>query len=809
MQSFKKRITFKVLIGYIILGLLATISGFLILSEVKTFTQLQKQDISDRNIIIKTGTLIADIYKNESLARAALQFNSRTKFNEYLDENKKLVSKIDSLSLIVANNPQEFILDSIKLIIDKKLKNIIGLKNLNQNYDSDESINKAINKLSSIDSLLGKITINDFIKNPLFFGNETRSKLENFAIALNEYVPKDSINNIEQKKIDSLVTVSRKILKQAQNKTNKHRKYLKRKQNELIKNDLTISRKLQELLGNLEKDIILYTNNMNIQREETLNHSRTIILFAAGISFIIIIIFSIIILGDFWKTQRYRIQLEKANTTTKSLLKSREQLISMVSHDLRTPLSTITGFSELLQKSTQNTKDKNYIDHIRSASSYMGQLVDDLLEFSKLENGDISIKAIPFNLENHVDEIIQNAKSSIQDKPIDFVIKQDDSVNNLLISDPFRIKQILSNLIINACKFTNEGTITIESFIKKNGDKNSLEVLVSDTGIGISKDQKATIFKAFNQVDNTNDHTIKGFGLGLTISKKLAELLDGSLTLKSELNVGSTFTLKIPIKLSKKPIIKLDKTKTTTSVFNLTAVVVEDDSSMQQLLSDFLHQFHIKTHTFDNAQNAIEAIDKIPYDFVLTDIQLPKMNGIHFMEILKKNKSYKNQPIIAMTGRANISKEEYLKSGFSEVLIKPFDSHKLQSVLKQFFKANSKEININPTPIKEKKTVDFSTESMSIFLNNDTIAINKTLQIFLADTENNYEVLKKAKQQKDIHLLNEVSHKMLSMFKQLEVKSIIPYLETFETTKTIDNKSFLDFEELLKNFINSLKNYLN
>lgn len=809
MQSLKKRITFKVLIGYIILGLLATISGYLILSEVKTFTQLQKQDISDRNIIVKTGTLIADIYKNESLARAALQFNSKTKFNEYLDENKKLVSKIDSLSLIVADNPQEFILDSIKLIIDKKLKNIIGLKNLNQNYDSDESINKAINKLSSIDSLLGKITINEFIKNPLYFGNGTRSKLENFAIALNEYVPKDSINNIEQKKIDSLVTVSRKILKQAQNKTNNHRKYLKRKQNELIKNDLTISRKLQELLGNLEKDIILYTNNMNTQREETLNHSRNIILFAAGISFIIIIIFSIIILGDFWKTQRYRIQLEKANTTTKSLLKSREQLISMVSHDLRTPLSTISGFSELLQKSTQNTKDKNYIDHIRRASGYMGQLVDDLLEFSKLENGDISIKSIPFNLESHVNEILQNAKSSIQDKPIDFVIKQDDSINSLLISDPFRIKQILSNLIVNACKFTNEGTITIESFIKPSSNKNYLEILVSDTGIGISKDQKATIFKAFNQADNVSDNTIKGFGLGLTISKKLAELLGGSLTLKSELNVGSTFTLKIPVKLSKKPFIKIDKTTTTTSIFNLTAVVVEDDSSMQQLLSDFLSQFYIKTYTFDNAQNAIKAIDKIKYDFVLTDIQLPKMNGIHFMEILKKNKLYKNQPIIAMTGRANISKEEYIKSGFSEVLIKPFDSHKLQLVLKQFFKASSAEIKLKPTLKKENKTVDFSIESMSVFLNNDTIAINKTLQIFLADTENNYHLLKKAKQQKDIRLLNEVSHKMLSMFKQLEVKSIIPYLETFETTKTIDNKSFIDFEALLKNFITSLKNYLN
>ncbi|AUC86098.1 hybrid sensor histidine kinase/response regulator [Polaribacter sp. ALD11] len=808
MQLLEKRITFKVLIGYIILGLLAATSGYLVLSEVKTFTQLQKQDISDRNIIVKTGTLIANIYKNESLARAALQLNSKTKFEEYLNENKQLVSKIDSLSLIVANDSQEFILDSIKLIIDKKLRNIIDLKNLNRNYDSDQSINKAINKLSAIDSLLGKGTTNDLVENPFFLYNETQSKFENFTSALRKYIPNDSTNNIEQKQIDSLVSISRSMLKEAQNKTNKHRIYLKRKQNELIENDLTISRKLQELLENLEKDIILYTSNMNKHREATLNHSRNIILFAAGISFIIIIIFSIIILGDFWKSQRYRKQLEKANATTKSILESREQLISMVSHDLRTPLSTISGFSELLQKSTQNTKDKNYIDHIRSASNYMGKLVDDLLEFSKLENGHVAIESVPFNLENYIDEITQNAKTIIQEKPIRFVIKQDSAINNQIISDPFRIKQILSNLIVNACKFTNKGTITIKSFLKQQGSKSSLEILVSDTGIGISENKKATIFKAFNQADNDNENNLKGFGLGLTISKQLAELLGGTLTLESKLNIGSTFTLKIPVKLSEKPLIKINEPKDEITRFNLTAVIIEDDASIQQLLKVFLNQFNIKTYTFDNAQKAIEAIDKIAYDFVLTDIQLPKMNGIHFMEILKNSEFYQNQPIIAMTGRANISTKEYLKIGFSEVLIKPFDSNKLQNILQQFFNARLLETKAH-TINNDKITAGFSIETFSSFLNNDITAIRSTLQLFLEETQKDYLLLKKAKQNNDLHLLNEVSHKMLSMFKQLEVKAIIPYLEVFETTNFMDNKVFMDFEGHLKTFIKALKNYLN
>ncbi|MBU3010382.1 hybrid sensor histidine kinase/response regulator [Polaribacter vadi] len=804
MKSLKQKFTFKVIIGYITLSLLAVVSGFLVLSEIKTFTQLQKQDVTDRNVIVKTGTLIANIYKNESLARAALQFNSREKFNEYLTENKKLISRLDSLNLSISNNSQEFILDSIKLIIDKKLKNVIDLHNLNRKNDTDESINNAINKLTSIDSLLVQINTNDFVNNQLNLDNETKLKLEDYTASLDKNTPKDSITKLGETEIDTLVSISKRMLKEAKNKNDSRRFYLQRKQKELIKNDLTISRKLYELLDNLEKDIILYTTDMNNQREETINGSRKIILLAAAISFIIIIFFSIIILNDYWKTQRYRNQLEKANSKTTSLLKSREQLISMVSHDLRTPINTISGFSELLQKTTQSTKDKNYIDHIRRASGYMGQLVNDLLEFSTLENGNITIESIPFNLENSIDEISENAKTFIKNKPVTIIVKHDKLINKLIISDPFRIKQILSNLIINACKFTQEGTITIESFLKNN----TLEIKVKDTGIGISKDQKENIFKAFNQAENKNN-TIKGFGLGLTISKKLTELLKGSLTLESKIDVGSTFTLKLPVTLSKKRITNIKEAKNSIATFNLTAIIVEDDASLRQLLEDFLKQLKIKPILFKNAQDAIKSIDKIAYSFVLTDIQLPKMNGIHFMETLKNSTSYKQQPVFAMTGRENITKEDLIKSGFSDVLIKPFNSKKLQNTLLRFFDANITDLNSNINNNEEKTTEGFNLKTLNSFLNNDADAVNNTLQTFLKDTENNSILLKNAQEKKDIYTLNEVSHKMLSMFKQLEIKTVIPHLELFETANSFDDEVFTDFIYKLNTIVTSIKKYLN
>ncbi|WP_308993493.1 ATP-binding protein [Mariniflexile litorale] len=809
MKSPKHRITFKVLIGYFILGILATISGILVLSEIKTFTQLQKEDISDRSKIVKVGSLIANIYENESLARAAIQLNSTTKFNEYVYENNQLLLKIDSLNFITNNGSQEFILDSIKLVIDKKLKNISDLKNLKLSDNSDASINTALNKLSSIDSFLGKISITDFVENPNSLDKQTYLNLEEYVKILNKYNPQDSINNIDQKQIDSILSISKNMLKEAQTASSKQRISLQKKERDLIENDLTISRKLQELLSTLEKGILQYSNTINKQREKTLNRSTNIILYAAGISFIIIIIFSIIFLNDFWKSQRYRLKLEEANKTTSSLLKSREQLISMVSHDLRTPLSTITGYSELLQKSTYSIKDKNYVDHIQNASAYMGQLVDDLLEFSKLENNNISIESIPFNLENLINEIQITAKNLIQNDSIVFILKHDIAIENSIISDPFRMKQILYNLITNACKFTNKGSITIETKLHSNNHQYTLEIIVSDTGIGISKNQQKHIFKAFTQGDNTKENKQNGFGLGLTISKKLTELLGGTLTLKSELGKGSSFILKIPITLSEQLLNKKNQPEIV-KLYNLKALVIEDDSSMRHLINDFLYQYGIETHLFENAQSALETIDKISFDFVLTDIQLPKMNGIHFMETLKNHSAYNNQPIIAMTGRSNLSITDYINSGFSEVLIKPFCNKKLDTILQHFFDSNLfKATNQTITKETTKQPHGFNIKTLGSFLNDDDAAIKKTLYIFLEDTKNNLFSLKEAKKNNDIDTFNSISHRMLSMYKQLEVTQLIPFLETFETSNKIDHTLFIDFEKNLKNFITSLENYLN
>ncbi|UTD15319.1 response regulator [Tenacibaculum mesophilum] len=810
MKESKRKIAFKVLVGYATLAVLAVISGILLFSEIKTYIEIQKQGVSDRNNIIQTGGLIADIYENENLGRAAIQLNSYKRYNEYVTENKLLLKKIDSLNFIAKDVSKTFILDSVKLVLNKKRKNITSLRRLNQRNASEKSIDEAIDKLGSIDSLLGKGSVKDLVDNPDVFNKKTGLSLEKYLRLFDneEEGEEKPVNVEEQKKIDSLVSASKEILQKAQRETVIKRRFLRIKERELIENDIIISRKLREVLNVLEKDVIVNANIAHKKHEETLERSRNIILLAAGVGFVIIILFSIIILNDFWRSQHYRQELESANAVTSSLLKSREQLISMVSHDLRTPLSTITGFSELLQKSITSTKEKNYVVHIQNASVYMGQLVGDLLEFSKLENSKITIETIPFDLKRNIEEVANSAKSLVQNKPISINVNHDENINSLIVSDPFRIKQILYNLVTNACKFTKEGSITIKSKLRSVKEKKYIEIRVIDTGVGIGKDEQEKVFKEFTQA-HEKENRQNGFGLGLTISRRLAELLGGSLTLQSSLGKGSIFSLFVPITFAEEKS-NIKEISLQNKSLNINAIIVEDDASLRILLKNVLEELGIAVTSFSNAQEALSRIDNIIYDLVLTDIQLPKMNGIHFMETLKKHKSYKGQPIIAMTGRANLSENEYVKNGFSDAIIKPFHAKKLEEILQRFFDFKTQEKDVGISKIDNEITTNsFDITSLKTFLNNDEVEIKKILKSFLKDTEDNLLLLKELIDNNDAKGVNDVSHKMLGMFRQLKATRLITFLEEFEVSKEINKTSWKDFEKELEIFLVEIKKYLN
>ena len=476
-------------------------------------------------------------------------------------------------------------------------------------------------------------------------------------------------------------------------------------------------------------------------------------------------------------------------------MQSREQLISTVSHDLRTPLNTISGYAELMENTNLTSKQGDYIKNVKSASEYVGNLVNDLLDFSKLEAGKLNIEKVPFIAAHLIQETAENLQALYKNKKLKLHLELDESLQKTYLGDPFRIRQILTNLIGNAFKFTENGHIKISANTKsKRGSSVVLKIDISDTGIGIPKEKQGLIFKEFSQADDNTDKKYGGYGLGLTISKKLTELLEGRLNLESSVGQGSTFSLELPLQITNK---KHElKTETPYMAPKLRMMIIDDDTSLLRMLKELTESMAITAHTFTNFLQ-VEEDSHLAYDIVLTDIQMPQISGFEVLQKLRSGdyKHYKKQPIIAMTGRRDLEKEAYTSIGFSEVIKKPFTKQELITVLKLMGIETQKTIEIKSVEKKPFDIVDPNKEPYSLdfiysFLGKNEDAIQEVLQTFLMDTKTNMQLLEDTVNTNDHAQINHVAHRMLPMFRQLKVQSSVSILERFELLKESSSNSY-------------------
>ncbi|MCX2681021.1 ATP-binding protein [Galbibacter sp. EGI 63066] len=803
MENSKNRIPLKVFLSYLALALLVVVVGWIVFQEINSFTKAQRDESIEKNKILHIGKLLTLMYESESFARSAIQSNSRRPYANFLQKNDSIAVQIDSLKQMIAQPYEAKLLDSVNILLQQKTRNINELRNLRRNDSSEVFLEKTIEKLSNIEEQLGRLSLKDYVEDPENLDPKIKNILQQQIEIYNRYIPRDSSNSVNQATLDSIVTTSREMLQNMKEEASSQRKSLSIKENQLLQNDLTISQQLRQILTAFENEFVNNVRSLNSEREKILDRAMKVVTIAAIIGAILVILFSIIILKDSWRSQQYKKQIEASNEHNESLLKSREQLISMVSHDLRTPLSTILGYTELLKGAELNEKESHYTDRIKNASSYVVQLVDDLLDFSKLEAGKIHLEKVTFNLKNLISETAEGVQSLYHEKPIELIIDIDDKIDRLLVGDPFRIKQILSNLVGNAYKFTKDGHITVKARLKENSNGDPLISLsVVDTGIGIKKEKQKVIFEEFTQAESDIEKKFGGSGLGLTISQKLATLLGGNLYLESKEGVGSTFSFVFPAEFSEQelPISAEIHSENHTPK---TAIVIDDDEALLRLNTEILERNGIKTHAFNNGKDALQNIAKMEYDFIITDIQLPSFNGFFFAETLKSDPQYqyKNQPIIAVTGRKDLDKKSYIEAGFAEFLHKPYEPQGLLDKIKKAF--NNTEENITDTTKqadeKNNNNALFDLTSMQEFLN-DEESMAQVLEVFIENTAKDLKALKKNIKKGELEEVRKKAHKMLSMFRQINAHAVVPHLDFMEHFKKEEKEQLpVHFKNLKKN----------
>ncbi len=377
-------------------------------------------------------------------------------------------------------------------------------------------------------------------------------------------------------------------------------------------------------------------------------------------------------------------ELAEAKKIAEDSVKIKQDFMANMSHEIRTPMNAIIGFTQLLLKTNLNEEQQKYLRSIKISGENLIVIINDILDFSKIEAGKLNIESVDFNLAQLFSDIKVIEENAVLAKGLSLHFDLDKSVPNWINADPVRINQILLNLLTNAVKFTHQGGITVKVSSEQKNKQAYLKILCKDTGIGISKEKQQFIFESFTQENGDTTRKYGGTGLGLTIVKKLLELMGGEISLHSEVGKGSEFLVLIPYGFVE------DKTTDEEDLDNGFVeeelkgkrILLAEDNMMNQILAKkVLSDVGIVTDIAENGLEAVEFVQKNAYDLILMDIMMPEMDGLEATKEIRKTFSAKQLPILAMTAfvfTGGDDKKIY-EAGMDDFILKPFNPNSLYS----------------------------------------------------------------------------------------------------------------------------------
>ncbi len=382
------------------------------------------------------------------------------------------------------------------------------------------------------------------------------------------------------------------------------------------------------------------------------------------------------------------LQLDSSEKKLRELSAVKETFVANISHEIRTPMNAIMGFTNILKTKNRDPELNEFIEAMSKSGKNLLTIINDILDLSKIEAGMMSVQIAPVSIQSIAQSIQTLFREKVNDRRLQFRITVDNAIPGIIYGDPVRLTQILINIVGNAVKFTQKGSIALQITNKEITDNDvTLEFIVRDTGIGIPKEKLAKIFDRFIQVEDSNIREYGGTGLGLAIVKELIELQNGHIEVESKVDKGTTFRFVIPFRRNQHLNDRLQQDNVTFSnpdPFAVNILVVEDNQLNQTLIRHLLHEWKFSFKIAANGLEAIDLLQKEKFHLVLMDIQMPQMDG--YTATLKIRNAYNiGIPIIAMTAHGSAGeREKCLKFGMNGYIAKPINGHELLRIITQF-----------------------------------------------------------------------------------------------------------------------------
>ncbi|MDP4094479.1 MAG: histidine kinase N-terminal 7TM domain-containing protein [Bacillota bacterium] len=394
-----------------------------------------------------------------------------------------------------------------------------------------------------------------------------------------------------------------------------------------------------------------------------------------------------IVMRDITDLENAMRELEESKQAAEDANKAKSRFLASMSHEIRTPLNGILGMSHLLSSAKLSEEERIYLKSIEYSAGSLLEIINDILDFSKIEAGKMELEEIAFNIKSLMKDVIDTFMYQKNEKGLKLETKIADSIPDYIIGDPVRIRQILINLIGNAFKFTEKGSIDIR--LEKAGEKGNeilLQFSVSDTGIGIPKEKIGNLFESFRQLDSSTTRKYGGTGLGLAIVDNLISIMNGNIRVESELGEGSKFLFTIPFKLVKSYQLPAKEKEEENRDLELKGeILLAEDNRVNQLLTaKLLEKKKLKVDVVENGIRALEKVKEKDYNLIFMDIQMPIMDGFEATEAIREfeKQSGKHIPIIALTANATEGDmDRCFSSGMDDYLSKPLRPEKLYKCL--------------------------------------------------------------------------------------------------------------------------------
>lgn len=615
-------------------------------------------------------------------------------------------------------------------------------------------------------------------------------------------------------------SLQQKIRMATEEKRLQRRKTIRRTSTKYQRMNTQLTARMDSLIKQYEEEMTLRARqDAELQQEVRMRSARIIGGIAVG-AVLLSAFFLILIMRDISRSNRYRQQLEVANKRAEDLLIAREKLMLAITHDFKAPLGSIMGYTELLSRLTEDERQRFYLDNMKSSSEHLLKLVSDLLDFHRLDLNKAEVNRVTFNPSQLFDEIYVSFEPLTAAKGLALQCHVAPELNGGYISDPLRLRQIVNNLLSNAVKFTQKGEISLTASY----DSSKLTIAIADTGKGMASEDRERIFQEFTRLSGAQGE--EGFGLGLSIVKKLVTLLEGTIDVQSTLGEGSCFTVVLPLYPVGKSLAESESSESESSENEspyapkqsaaippmkvIRVLLIDDDKIQLNLTAAMLKQHGIDAVCCEQLEQLIEQLRSSVFDVLLTDIQMPAINGFDLVKLLRASNipQAKTIPVIAVTARSEMDKAALHEHGFAGCLHKPF------TVKELLLTVNEGQLSADEAHITEDMgTVGINFSALTAYSEDDPEAAYSIIHTFIEETGKNVERMQQALNEKEVDGIAAMAHKLLPLFTMIGAEETIAPLKWLEAcrgeefSKKIEETTFNTLEAVRK-IISEAEHYL-